>query len=125
MATHRRTMAAGRHLEVDKAVVLDVKGVDDWFMCGANLLRVSAAFSGAGNGINSTSKFVSEFSGFLQSLNALANAVRPFMQASRNKEKQEDAKMKAERKRKREERKAEREAEKEKKKRRSEMLNRG
>ncbi len=118
--------AEEKALEVGKELALeDAPGVDDWFMCGANLLRVSSAFSGAGNGINSTSKFVSEFSGFLQSLNALANAVRPFMQASRNKEKQEDAKMKAERKRKQEERKAEREAEKEKKKRRSEMLNRG
>ena len=118
--------AEAKALEVGKEMALeDAPGVDDWFMCGANLLRFSAAFTGAGGGINSSSKVVSELSGALQSLNTVANVLRPFMKHSIYAEQHEDARMKAEKKRKQEEKKAKREAEKEKKKRRSEMLNRG
>ena len=84
-------------------------------MCAASLLRLSAVATGASGGINSSSKTLSELSGALQSLNAVANMLRPFMKFPIYSEQHEDARMKKEKKRKQEERKAKREAEKPKK----------
>ncbi len=82
--------AEAKALEVGKRIAEeDAPGWADWGLMGSNLLRGAAAFTGAWRGINSTSKVMSELSGMLQSLNAVGNVVRPFMQAERNEEKRE------------------------------------
>ena len=79
--------AESKAMEVAKLIAeQDAPGWAEWGMVSANLLRAGTAFSGAWGGINSGSKVMSELSGALQSLNAMANAVRPFMQAEVNEE---------------------------------------
>ena len=77
-------------LEVGNQIAAeDAPGWADWGLYGGNVLRVGTAFTGAWRGINATSKTMSELSGLLQSLNAMVNTVRPFMQAESNEEKQQ------------------------------------
>ncbi len=59
----------------------------DWAWAGADLGRRLTFLTGAWGGINSSSKGASELAGLLQSLNAMANTVRPVVQAERNDEK--------------------------------------
>ena len=59
----------------------------EWAWQLMNVGRIMTAATAAGRGINSTSKVFSEVSGGLQSLNAVVNHVRPFIQGARNREK--------------------------------------
>lgn len=113
----------------------------DWAWAGADLGRRLTFLTGAWGGINSSSKGASELAGLMQTLNAMANTVRPLIQAERNDEKRTKAYQKKvekglakARKATREREKQEREAEaaekkaerekREKAKRREEMLKR-
>jgi len=106
----------------------------DWAWAGADLGRRLTFLTGAWGGINSSSKGASELAGLLQSLNAMANTVRPVVQAERNDEKRMKAYRKkvekgyaAARKRRNEELKVQREQEKvakEKEKKREALLKR-
>lgn len=59
----------------------------EWAWQLVNAGRIVTAGTALGRGINSTSKVFSEVSGGLQSLNAVVNHVRPFIQGARNREK--------------------------------------
>ncbi len=58
----------------------------EWAWRLVNAGRIVTAGTALGRGINSTSKVFSEVSGGLQSLNAVVNHVRPFIQGARNRE---------------------------------------
>lgn len=55
----------------------------------ADTIRLGAAGTGLGRGINSTMQWTSTLSGILQSCSAVGNMVRPFLQRAINEEKQE------------------------------------
>ncbi len=59
----------------------------EWAWQLVNAGRIVTAGTALVRGINSTSKVFSEVSGGLQSLNAVVNHVRPFIQGARNREK--------------------------------------
>lgn len=54
-----------------------------------NLVRLGAAGTGLGRGVNSTMQWTSTLSGTLQSFSAVGNMLRPFLQRAINEEKQE------------------------------------
>lgn len=54
-----------------------------------NLVRLGAAGTGLGRGVNSTMQWCSTLSGTLQSFSAVGNMMRPFLQRAINEEKQE------------------------------------
>jgi len=55
----------------------------------ADTIRLGAAGTGLGRGVNSTMQLTSTLSGILQSCSAVGNMVRPFLQRTINEEKQE------------------------------------
>lgn len=55
----------------------------------ADTIRLGAAGTGLGRGVNSTMQWTSTLSGILQSCSAVGNMVRPFIQRAINEEKQE------------------------------------
>lgn len=55
----------------------------------ADTIRLGAAGTGLGRGVNSTMQWCSTLSGVLQSCSAVGNMVRPFLQRAINEEKQE------------------------------------
>ena len=55
----------------------------------ADTVRLGAAGTGLGRGVNSTMQWTSTLSGTLQSFSAVGNMLRPFLQRAINEEKQE------------------------------------
>ena len=54
-----------------------------------NLVRLGAAGTGLGRGVNSTMQWTSTLSGTLRSFSAVGNMLRPLLQRAINEEKQE------------------------------------
>lgn len=74
---------------VKKFMNADKMGGEEMALTIADTIRLGAAGTGLGRGVNSTMQWTSTLSGILQSCSAVGNMVRPFIQRAINEEKKE------------------------------------